>query len=138
MEALRQQAMKLGEIAPLSRAFICLEILALELKGNIAMASDSASRGAAYNWYSGARERQTLATRMLPPISLLPMSAHVAQHFELRKDWRSAQEAYEEGLEYWPNDLILLEGIKNAHVQQKNQAAADKVAAQIQQVKSGL
>ncbi len=138
MEALRQQAMKLGEIAPLSRAFICLEILALELKGNIAMASDSASRGAAYNWYSGARERQTLATRMLPPISLLPMSAHVAQHFELRKDWRSAQEAYEEGLEYWPNDLILLEGIKNAHVQQKNQVAADKVAAQIQQVKSGL
>lgn len=136
MEAVRQQAMKLGEIAPFSRAFICLEILALELKGNIAMASGSASSGAAYNWYSGARERQTLATRMLPPISLFPMSAHVAQHFEVRKDWKSAQEAYEEGLEYWPNDLILLEGLKNVHLQQKNQAAADKAAAQIQQVKS--
>lgn len=136
MEEVREQVMKLGEIAPFSRAFICLEILAVELKGNIAMASGPASSGAAYNWYSGARERQTLATRMLPPISLFPMSAHVAQHFEVRKDWKSAQEAYEEGLEYWPNDLILLEGLKNVHLQQKNQAAADKAAAQIQQVKS--
>lgn len=137
MEEVRAQAIKLGEVSPFARAFDCLEIMALEIKGNLAMSDGKDKCGPAYNWYSGARERQRLGTRMLPPITLYPMSAHLAQYYELKGDLKSALEMYQEGLTFWPNDLILLEGAKKMQTALKDESAAAATDAKIKEIQSG-
>jgi hypothetical protein len=134
MEQSRAQAVSLGEVAHFGRAFNCLEILALELKGDIAMAQGKDSSSSAYNWYSGARERQNFATRMLPPICLYPMFARLSEYYLSKDDSKAALEIYKEGLGYWPSDLILLDGLKKTCLTLKDEKSAASISTQIDQV----
>lgn len=134
MEQARAQAVNLGEAAHFGRAFDCLEIMALELKGDLAMAQGKASSGSAYNWYSGARERQHFATRMLPPICLYPMFARVSEYYLSKDDGKAALEIYREGLGYWPSDLILLNGLKKTFLVLKDEKSAASISRQIDEV----
>ena len=131
MEESRAQAVKLGEVAHFGRAFDCLEIMALELKGDLAMAMGKDASGPAYNWYSGARERQHFATRMLPPICLYPMFARVSEFYLGKNDGKAALEIYKEGLGYWPSDLILLNGLKKTYLALKDEKSAASISMQI-------
>lgn len=136
MEKIRTQALSLGEAAPFARAFDCLEILALDFKGDMAMLDGKEKCAPAYNWYSGARERQRLGTRMLPPITLLPMGLQIGRYYELKGDLPSALEVYQENLSYWPNDLLLLEALKKCQLALKDPTAAALTDEKIKSIMS--
>jgi len=117
------------------RAYACLDIAIMQLKGDIAMSKGGTDAAAAYNWYSGARERQLLATRMMPPSFLLPMNLPLARYYEGKKQFDRAKEMYQEGLQFWPRDLRLLESLQAMQVTAQDTAGAKATADIIQAVK---
>ncbi|MFM2170862.1 MAG: hypothetical protein RI957_1091 [Verrucomicrobiota bacterium] len=134
MEQVRRDAVMLGELAPFARAQSFLEIATLKLKGDVAMNKSGADAGVAYNWYSGARERQVLASRMMPPAFLLPMNVPLGRHFESKKQFDRAKEMYLEGLQYWPRDLCLLDALQQLQILTKDVAGAKATADLIQSI----
>jgi tetratricopeptide (TPR) repeat protein len=137
MVEVRVQAGKVGELSPFLRAFECLEVSAAEFRGLLTMKNSGATVSAAYNWISGARDRQKIASRMMPPITLLPMSSRLTDYYLNKNDVKSARETCEEGLLLWPNDLILLEHLQKIATLQKNTEESKKIAAQMEEIKNG-
>ncbi len=137
MEEVRVQAGKVGELSPFLRAFECLEVSASEFKGDLTMKISNATVNAAYNWFSGARDKQRISSRMMPPITLFPMSAHLSDYYQNKKDLKSAREACEEGLLFWPNDLILLDHLQKIATLQNNTQDSKKFAEKIEDIKKG-
>lgn len=134
MEQVRGDCLKLGELSYYMRAYEFMEIGSLKFKGDVAMSKADAASTAAYNWYSGARDRQVFATRMMPPISLLPMSVPMGRYYQSKGNFERAMEMYEEGLQYWPRDLNLLQSLKLLQLQTKNEKGAAATEALIQEV----
>jgi hypothetical protein len=118
MQQIRGDVTNMGELSHFIRAYSLLDVASLQLKGDLAMARDDQQKNVAYNWYSGANERQMYATRMMPPVSLLPTEILLGNYFEKKNDGARAMEVYREGLVRWPNDVLLLEAI--AALQTKN------------------
>lgn len=135
MEQVRGDAIKLGELTVFARAFSFLEIAMLGFKGDLAMSKADAKSTSAYNWYSGARERQILASRLMPPSSLLPMNVPLGKYYESKGNFERAKEMYEEGLQYWPRDLCLLEALQKMQIANKDEAGAKATAELIKAVK---
>jgi tetratricopeptide (TPR) repeat protein len=135
MEQVRGDAIKLGELTVFSRAFSYLEIAMSAFKGDLAMSKADAKSTSAYNWYSGARERQILSTRLMPPSSLLPMNVPLGKYYESKGNFERAKEMYEEGLQYWPRDLCLLEAMQKMQVASKDEAGAKATAELIKAVR---
>jgi tetratricopeptide (TPR) repeat protein len=135
MEQVRGDVIKLGELTMFSRAFSFLEIAMLGYKGDLAMSKADAKSTTAYNWYSGARERQILASRLMPPSSLLPMNVPLGKYYESKGNFERAKEMYEEGLQYWPRDLCLLEAMQKMQVASKDEAGAKATAELIKAVR---
>lgn len=135
MEQIRPDTVKLGELSMFVRAYACLDIAIMQLKGDIAMSKGGTDAAAAYNWYSGAHERQLLATRMMPPSFLLPMNLPLARYYEGKKQFDRAKEMYQEGLQFWPRDLRLLESLQAMQVTAQDTAGAKATADIIQAVK---
>jgi tetratricopeptide (TPR) repeat protein len=137
MEQVRGDAIKLGELTVFARAFSFLEIAMLGFKGDLAMSKADPKSTSAYNWYSGARERQILASRLMPPSSLLPMNVPLGKYYESKGNFERAKEMYEEGLQYWPRDLCLLEALQQMQIASKDEAGAKATAELIKAVKQG-
>lgn len=135
MERVRRDAVILGELAPFIRAYAFLDIAILQLKGDIALSKGGSQIGVAYNWYSGARERQVLASRMMPPSFLLPMNVSLGRYYEAKNQFDRAKEMYQEGLQFWPRDLCLLESLRQLQVTSKDDAGAKITADLIRSVK---
>lgn len=135
MEQVRGDAIKLGELTVFARAFSFLEIAMLGFKGDLAMSKADAKSTSAYNWYSGARERQILASRLMPPSSLLPMNVPLGKYYESKGNFERAKEMYDEGLQYWPRDLCLLEALQQMQIASKDEAGAEATAELIKAVK---
>lgn len=134
MEKVRRDCVELGELPHFLRAYSFIDIAIIEFKGDIAMSKADPKSTAAYNWYSGARERQVLASRMMPPISLLPMSVPLGRYYEGKQEFERAMEMYQEGLEFWPRDLTLLQSLKRLQLAVKNGNGAAATELLIQQV----
>ncbi len=135
MDQVRRDAVMLGELAPFLRAYSFLEIAVLKLKGDIALGKGGSNAGIAYNWYSGARERQVLASRMMPPVFLLPMNVPLGRYYESKSQLDRAKEMYLEGLQYWPRDLLLLESLRQLQVTSQDEAGAKSTHDLIQSIK---
>lgn len=135
MEKVRRDAVILGELAPFRRAYSFLEIAILQLKGDIALSQGGNKNGVAYNWFSGARERQLLASRMMPPEHLFPMSVSLGRYYQAKNQFDRAKEMYQEGLQFWPRDLCLLESMRQLQLITKDDVGATATADLIQQVK---
>lgn len=135
MEQVRGDVMRLGELTVFARAFSFLDIENMAFKGDLAMSKGDAKSTSAYNWYSGARERQILASRMMPPSSLLPMHVPLGRYYEGKGNYERAKEMYQEGLQYWPRDLCLLEAMQKMQVASKDEAGAKATAELIKAVR---
>lgn len=103
-----------GERSAWNRAFRGLEVLASETRGLLAMAGPEALRGAAFNWFRGAADRQVPSTMMYPPTVLTPMAARLGDFHLMEKNPKRAVEAFEEALEAFPNDMSALVGLLDA------------------------
>lgn len=108
MDRARRDAANLGELSAFVRGYSYLDIALQAFKGDIAMAKTDGVTDVAYNWYSSAAEKQSPASRLMPPHFLKPMQRELGLYFVSKKDLDSAKDMYEEGLAAWPRDISLL------------------------------
>jgi tetratricopeptide (TPR) repeat protein len=123
---LKDMASSQGEATYWHRAFLTLEILASDLRGELALAGPKSGQPAAFNWFRAAADRQTRSTMMLPPALLSPVSLRLAAYQLSKGEAEEAVEVYKEALKAFPNNAAALEGL----------AAAEKKAAESPQQKS--
>ena len=135
MATARKAAIGWGEISAFARAFSCVEILSADLQGTITFQTGKV-KSAAYNWFAGARDRQSPASRLMPPIVLCPMHAKTGGYFLNQGREAEAIEEFDDGLKLWPNDLILLEGKKDALTRKGDTAAAMLLRFQIDEIRA--
>ena len=86
------------------RAFRALEVLASELRGDIALAGPPQLRETAFNWFTAAADRQLPEPMLMPPMILTPMAARIGRfHLQAGRP-QQAIEAFERALTLFPND----------------------------------
>lgn len=125
-----------GELSFLNRSQRGLEMLASELRGELAMAGPAANRGIAYNWFSAAADRQRPPTLLLPPAILTPMAARLGEYQLTSKQHAEAIESYERALKAFPNDVPVMLGLKKAFEAAGKSAEATETAAKIEALKN--
>jgi hypothetical protein len=136
MQQIRADVTRMGELSHYIRAYSLLDVATLQLKGDLAMAGPEAQRGVAYNWFSGANERQMFASRMMPPVSLTPTERALGRYFESKNDATRAMEVYRDGLVRWPKDLSLLEAVAQLQSKSGDEKAASETRAMMEQVRA--
>lgn len=136
MQKVRDDVLRMGELAHFIRAYSLLDVTTLQLKGDLAMTGPEPQRGVAYNWYSSANERQMYASRMMPPVSLTPTELALGRYFESKNDATRALQVYQEGLARWPKDLKLLDAIASLQTNAGDDNAAAQTRATMQEVSS--
>jgi tetratricopeptide (TPR) repeat protein len=125
-----------GELSFFNQSRRGLEMLASELRGELAMAGPAANRGIAYNWFSAAADRQHPSTLMLPPAVLTPMAARLGEYQLTAKQPAEATESYQRALRAFPDDMASLLGLKSAFEAAGKTLAAEETAKQIEALKS--
>lgn len=110
----RPQAVAGGEGSPWLRSFRALEVLASDLRGSLAMRGPEAGRGAAFNWFSSAADRQRPAPMMFPPLVLTPMASRLGDFYKAKGESEKAIEAYDRALAAFPNEIRSLVGKQRA------------------------
>ncbi len=115
-----------GERSSWNRAFRALEVLASDLRGQLAMTGPKDRAGIAYNWFASAADRQRPAAMMYPPMILTPMAIRLGEYYLAAGQPTEAIEAYERALIAFPNDMNALRGLKSAFEAAK---LPDKAAA---------
>lgn len=108
-----------GERSAWNRGFRALEVIASDLRGRLAMIGPEDRRGAAFNWFSAATDRQHPAPMMFPPMILSPMAIRLGEYYLSAGKPAEAMEAYERALASFPNDIYALAGLKEAYLQAK-------------------
>ncbi|MEX1049262.1 MAG: tetratricopeptide repeat protein [Akkermansiaceae bacterium] len=106
-----------GERSAWVRSFRGLEVVASELRGRLAMAGPEDRRGAAYNWFAAATDRQHPSTMMFPPTIFTPMATRLGEYYLSVGKTAEAIEAYQRALAAFPNDVDALAGLKDARHQ---------------------
>jgi tetratricopeptide (TPR) repeat protein len=132
----RDAATSGGELSFFNRSQRGLEMLASELRGELAMAGPAANRGIAYNWFSAAADRQRPSTLLLPPAILTPMAARLGEYQLTAKQPVEAIESYQRSLKAFPNDMDSLTGLRRAFEAAGKSAEAAETAAKIEALKS--
>lgn len=132
----RKTASAGGELTFFSQSQRGLEMLASELRGDLALAGPATNRGIAYNWFSAAADRQRPATLLLPPAVVTPMAARLAEYHLAAKQPAEAIESYQRALVAFPNDMSVLLGLKKAFEAAGKTAEAAETAAKIEALKS--
>lgn len=110
----QETARNFGERTQWLRAFRSLEVLASQLRAEIASAGPKVLRESAYNWLASAADRQSNEPMMLPPCIMVPMAAKLGD-FHLRAGRPShAIESYERALTRFPGNLRAQDGLTTA------------------------
>jgi tetratricopeptide (TPR) repeat protein len=125
-----------GERSAWNRAFRALEIVAADLRGHLAMIGPTERRGAAFNWFSSATDRQHPAPMMLPPMILSPMATRLGEYYLASEKTTEAIEAYQRALAAFPNDMHALTGLQEAYLRAKLPAEAAATEKLIQALKA--
>jgi len=120
-----------GERSAWTRSFRALEVLASDVRGQLALAGPASKQGPAYNWLSCAADRQHPAALLLPPLLLTPMAAHLGGYYLAAHKPAEAIEAYQRALAAFPNDLESLAGLQRAYQAVGNPTKAATTAQQI-------
>ena len=133
---IRSAAAAGGEASFWNRSFRAMEVLASDLRGRAALAGSAKLRGAAYNWFSSAAERQLPASLLMPPPVLTPMASRLGQFFLDEKKYDEAINAYQRALAVFPNDMASLTGLKNACEKAGKSAEALETTRRIESLKA--
>jgi tetratricopeptide (TPR) repeat protein len=104
-----------GERSSWNRAFRALEVLASDLRGQLALAGPKDRASIAYNWFASAADRQRPAPMMFPPMILTPMAIRLGHYHLTIGQTTEAIEAFERALVAFPNDMHALLGLKSAY-----------------------
>jgi tetratricopeptide (TPR) repeat protein len=134
MDQARRDAANLGELSAFLRGYAFLDISLQAFKGDIAMAKTDGVNDVAFNWYSSAAEKQSPASRLMPPHFLKPMQRELGLYFVSKKDFASAKQMYEEGLAAWPRDISLLRAKLELQRLIKDETSAAATEALIREV----
>lgn len=118
------------------RGFHAVEILASELRGQLAMTAPKKQRGPAFNWFSAANDRQRPTSSMMPPALLTPMGIHLGEYYLDAGQPAEAVAAYQDALVRFPNDLKALEGLKLAQEKAGQPTDAAATAKQIEALRA--
>jgi tetratricopeptide (TPR) repeat protein len=111
MARTQKDAAAMGERTSWLRAFRALEVIASELRGEIAQAGPPERRESAYNWFSSASDRQLTEPMLMPPMVLTPMASRLG-HFHLQAGRPTqAVEAFELALSRFPKDTETLNSL---------------------------
>lgn len=132
----RNAATSGGELSFFNRSQRGLEMLASELRGDLAIAGPAAHRGIAYNWFSAAVDRQRPSTLLLPPAILTPMAARLGEYQLSAQQPAEAIESYQSALKAFPNDMASLSGLRRAFEAAGKSAEAAETTAKIEALKS--
>lgn len=133
---IRSAAAAGGEASFWNRSFRAMEVLASDLRGRAALAGPAKLRGAAYNWFSSAADRQLPASLLMPPPVLTPMASRLGGYFLDEKKYDEAIEAYQRALAVFPNHMASLSGLKNAFEKAGKSAEADEITRRIETLKA--
>lgn len=125
-----------GERSSWLRSFRALEVLASDLRGRIALAGPKDQRGAAFNWFSSATDRQRPSPMLYPPLILSPMAGHLGDYFLTIQKPDEAISAFQRALVAFPNDLDSLAGLKRAYEAAGNKPQADLTGKRIENLKA--
>lgn len=125
-----------GERSSWLRSFRALEVLASDLRGQLAMAGPTDQRGAAFNWYRSAEDHQHPAPMLFPPLVLTPMAARLGDFFLTSKKPTEAIESYLRALTLFPNDMNSLTSLKHAYEITRQPSAATAITQTIDQLKA--
>ena len=136
MQATQAAAAASGERSSWTRSFRALEVLASEVRGQLALASPPPKRGTAYNWFSAAAERQLPAPMLFPPLLLSPMAAHLGAYYLATQKPAEAVEAYQRALAAFPHDLDTLAGLQRAYQAADNPTAAADIGQKLAALKA--
>ena len=121
-----------GERTAWTRAFHATELLASEDRGRLALAGPANLRGAAYNWFRAAADRQRPAVLLYPPVVLSAMCARLGDYYLMENQAPAAIEAFGDALLAFPNDLESMRGLQRAYDAAKQ---PDKAAALARKIK---
>lgn len=135
MSKTQRDATRFGERSEWTRAFRALEVLASDTRGKLAMAGPVDKRETAYNWFASAMDRQQPATMLNPPMLLTPMASHLGEFYLATNKPTEAIEAYQRGLEMFPNDMNSLIGLKAAYEAAGNTKDAESTGKRIDELK---
>jgi len=136
MARIQAQAATGGERSAWLRSFRALEVLASDLRGKVAMAGPKDLRGAAFNWFSSAADRQLPAPLLLPPMLLTPMAVRLGEYRLATDKPAEAVESYQRALKVFPNDISALGGLARAYTAAGDPAKAEETRKRIEDLKS--
>lgn len=115
MARARHAAQAGGEMSSWSRAIRAMEVLAAEVRGDIALAADQDTiRASAFNWFSAAADRQSPASLQMPPAVLTPMAGRLGDFLMAEEKTAEAIDAYRRALALFPADPGLLAALEKA------------------------
>jgi len=113
-----------------------LALYDMELAGLIALNGMKDMRMTAANWFMSARDKQGIASMMMPPSVLTPMENRLAEYYLRIGDNAAAYTSYQDGLTRSPNNMVSLLGIKNCLELLGKKEDALRVKKHIELVKS--
>ena len=131
MAKLQPAANQNGERSAWTRAFKALELLACDLRGRMALRAQRELRGAAFNWFRSAADRQRPAVMLYPPLILSAELVKLGYYHLLDEKPEAAVVAFKDALQAYPNDIEGLQGLQRALEAAKQPEEAAAVAAQI-------
>jgi tetratricopeptide (TPR) repeat protein len=126
----------IGERALWTRAFRALEVLASDIRGQLALAGPKDTAGTAYNWFASATDRQHPATMMFPPVILTPLAIRLGEYYLTFNQPTEAIQAYQRALGSFPNDMNALLGLKKAYEKANLPKEAAATEEQIRQLRA--
>jgi tetratricopeptide (TPR) repeat protein len=135
MEKTKDAAAANGERSQWQRAFRALKIISNDVHGRIAMSGPLDMRETAYNWYSSALEYQHHEPLLYAPLILTPMATRLGTFYLKTQHPDKAEDYFQRALEFMPNHIQSLTGLKAALVASEKSADAAKIEKQIQSLK---
>jgi tetratricopeptide (TPR) repeat protein len=125
MAKVAEGAMRASDYSHYYNAGSSLAIYDMELAGLIALNGAKDMQMTASNWFRSARDKQGVPSLMHSPLVLTPMENRLAEYYLKTGQNDKAYEAYQEGLQRYPNNMASLIGIKRClELLGKNEDAA--------------
>lgn len=123
-----------GERSAWNRAFKAVELLAFDARGRLSLRGKKELRGAAYNWFLAAVDRERPAALMYPPAVLSPAAVQLGSYQLLDGKAAEAVEVFSEGLRARPNDREVMEGLQRAYEAAKRPDDAAAVGQKLREL----
>jgi len=137
MAAVVDGAMRASGFTHYFNAGSSLAIYDMELAGLIAMYGDEVTRSAASSWFMSARDKQGVPSLMMSPMVLAPMENRLAEYYLSAGKAADAYEAFQGGLQRYPNNMASLRGLKRCLNALGENEQAELVEKHIELLESG-